>query len=182
MKTENLSTLKIHKMSQAQYDREKAAGRIDENAIYLTPDEGADLSGYATVEQLNAKADANHNHNDIYYTETEIDTKLASKSDATHNHDDRYYTETEINNKLDNKADISHTHTKADVGLGNVENKSSATIRGELTKANVTTALGYTPPTQDTTYTAITNDEIDEICSGTMATYLESISSEGVSF
>lgn len=28
----------------------------------------------------------------------------------------------------------------------------------------------------------ITNDEIDEICSGTIATYLNSISSEGVSF
>lgn len=42
------------------------------------------------------------------------------------------------------------TLTKSDVGLGNVENKSSATIRGELTKANVTTALGYTPPTSDT--------------------------------
>ncbi len=38
-----------------------------------------------------------------------------------------------------------HTHTKAQVGLGNVDNKSSATIRGELTKANVTDALGYTP-------------------------------------
>ena len=39
MKTENLSTLTIHKISQEQFDREKAAGRIDENAIYLTPDE-----------------------------------------------------------------------------------------------------------------------------------------------
>jgi hypothetical protein len=29
--------------------------------------------------------------------------------------------------------------------LGNVDNKSSATIRGELTSSNVTTALGYTP-------------------------------------
>ena len=35
--------------------------------------------------------------------------------------------------------------TKANIGLSNVENKSSATIRGELTNANVTTALGYTP-------------------------------------
>jgi len=41
---------------------------------------------------------------------------------------------------------------KADMALDNVENKSSATIRGELTKANVTDALGYTPPEQDTTY------------------------------
>lgn len=35
--------------------------------------------------------------------------------------------------------------SKSDVGLSNVENKSSATIRGELTSTNVTTALGYTP-------------------------------------
>lgn len=37
------------------------------------------------------------------------------------------------------------TLTNSDVGLGNVENKSSATIRSELTSTNVTTALGYTP-------------------------------------
>lgn len=39
MNTENLSTLKIHKLTQAQYDRELEAGRIDKNALYLTPDE-----------------------------------------------------------------------------------------------------------------------------------------------
>lgn len=58
----NLSTLKIHKLTQTQYDRELAAGNIDENALYLTPDEATDLSSYATVEQLDAKADAAHNH------------------------------------------------------------------------------------------------------------------------
>lgn len=46
-----------------------------------------------------------------------------------------------------------HKITKDQIGLNNVENKSSATIRSELTKENVTTALGYTPPTQDTKYT-----------------------------
>lgn len=35
--------------------------------------------------------------------------------------------------------------TKAMVGLTNAEDKSSATIRGEITNLNVTTALGYTP-------------------------------------
>lgn len=39
MITENLSTLKIHKLTQAQYDRELEAGRIDATALYLTPDE-----------------------------------------------------------------------------------------------------------------------------------------------
>ena len=41
MITTNLSTLKIHKLSQEQYNRELAAGRLDENAIYLTPDNGS---------------------------------------------------------------------------------------------------------------------------------------------
>ena len=40
--------------------------------------------------------------------------------------------------------------TKNNLGLGNVENKSSASIREELTKENITKALGYTPPTIDT--------------------------------
>jgi hypothetical protein len=35
--TENLNTLKIHKLTQAQYDRILAAGEVDENALYLTP-------------------------------------------------------------------------------------------------------------------------------------------------
>lgn len=37
MITENLSTLKIHKLTQEQYDREVADGNIDETALYLTP-------------------------------------------------------------------------------------------------------------------------------------------------
>lgn len=38
-----------------------------------------------------------------------------------------------------------HSVTKAQVGLENVENKSSATILSEMTKENVTTALGHEP-------------------------------------
>lgn len=111
-----------------------------------------------------------------------LETIASGKADASHTHDDRYYTETEVNDLLANKANITHTHTKADVGLGNVENKSSATIRSELTKDNVIDALGYIPPETDTTYVAITDDEIDEICNITLSNYLESIAAEGVSF
>lgn len=39
MTTENLSTLKIHKLTQTQYNRELSAGNIDEFALYLTPDD-----------------------------------------------------------------------------------------------------------------------------------------------
>ena len=81
----------------------------------------------------------------------------------------------ELTPLLDEKAEVNHTHTPSDIGLGKVENKSSETIRSEITKSNVTTALGYEPdtPTEvdtkiDTkineleTY-VITNDDIDSI-------------------
>ncbi len=45
--------------------------------------------------------------------------------------------------KILNKPTIPST--PAGVGLGNVENKSSAAIRAEITAANVTTALAFTP-------------------------------------
>ena len=59
-----------------------------------------------------------------------------------------------------------HSVTKEQIGLGNVEDKSSATIRAELTKENVTTALGYTPPQQDTTYGVATSSTLGLIKSG----------------
>ena len=41
MITKNLSTLKIHKLTQAQYDREREAGRLDEEALYIKTDEAS---------------------------------------------------------------------------------------------------------------------------------------------
>lgn len=83
--------------------------------------------------QLNSKSANGHTHDDRYYTESEIDTKVSTINSSISSH---------IGNKSN-----PHSVTKAQVGLGNVENKSSATIRGEITKSNVTTALGYTPYT-----------------------------------
>lgn len=61
---------------------------------------------------------------------------------------------TEGTNKFTYNGSASKTVniTKSSIGLGNVENKSSATIRGEITSANVTTALGYTPATSNHTH------------------------------
>lgn len=81
-----------------------------------------------------------------------------------------------IGNKANSSDLTSHTSnksnphevTKSQVGLENVENKSSATIRSEITKSNVTTALGYTPYTQT---------EVDELLDGKV----DKVSGKGLS-
>lgn len=40
--------------------------------------------------KLADKSEMNHNHDDVYYTEAEMDEKLSHKSDSTHNHDSAY--------------------------------------------------------------------------------------------
>ncbi|MCB0208012.1 MAG: hypothetical protein KDJ52_01705 [Anaerolineae bacterium] len=59
---------------------------------------------------LGGKSDVGHDHDDRYYTETEVDGLLAGKSDTNHNHDSRYYTETEVDALLAGKSDTNHNH------------------------------------------------------------------------
>lgn len=59
----------------------------------------------------------------LKYFVGKLTERFAPKS---HTHDDRYYTEGEINSKLAGKANSSHTHTKAQVGLGNVDNTADS--------------------------------------------------------
>lgn len=75
----------------------------DGTVVELNPSE---IATHAYVQSaIDDKADASHNHDDIYYTETEIDNKLSDKADTSHSHNDIYYTETEVDTKLDNKVD-----------------------------------------------------------------------------
>lgn len=67
---------------------------------------------------------SNHTHDDRYYTESEIDSKISDintsisgKAPSDHNHDDRYYTEAEIDSKISDintslaqKSQSGHTH------------------------------------------------------------------------
>ena len=70
--------------------------------------------------KLSSKANSSHTHDDRYYTETEVDTKLSGKANSSHNHDDRYYTESEMDGKLSGKANTNHSHDLSTMinGLG----------------------------------------------------------------
>lgn len=60
-----------------------------------------------------------------------------------------------------------HEVTKTQLGLGSVENKSSETIRNEITSENIISALGYTPSSEtdnsDTKNTTGSTDTANKI-------------------
>ena len=68
-------------------------------------------TAYTHSQTAHAPANAQKN-SDI--TKAEIEAKLTGQI-TTHNHDDRYYTETEIDTKLVGKANTTHTHTKSQI-------------------------------------------------------------------
>ena len=86
MITENLSTLKIHKLTKEQYERELQAGRLDPNAIYLTSDDGTnvDITVDATLTIPNQAADAKVVGDAISNLNTLVgDTTVSEQIDAS---------------------------------------------------------------------------------------------------
>lgn len=71
-----------------------------------------------------------------------------------------------------------HSVTKSDLGLGNVQNKSSATIRGEITKANIANAYGWskksvtgTGEIDTTSVFSVTSEIVVQVCENTTGNY-----------
>lgn len=142
---------------------------------------------------INGKANSSHNHDDRYYTETEINNTLAnfesaineafgeledayeaadialqtaidSKSPLGHSHDDRYFTETEVTNRLAEKSDVGHDH--ADLYYDKDEMDTRFTNMGNAFNgmANSLANKADKVHTHDDRY--YTETEIDEIVEG----------------
>ena len=75
----------------------------------------------ANTKAISGKADKNHTH-----IKSEI-------TDFDHTHDDRYYTESEVDTKLSGKADKIHTHTKSQITdfPTSLKNPNALTINGK---------------------------------------------------
>lgn len=100
-----------------------------------------------------------------------INNKPSSFTPSTHTHDDRYYTETEINTKLNSKSNTDHTHsnyasTITTTGTGNAVTSISQS-GNTITVTKGATYNNYTHPTnhpasiitQDATHRFITDTE-----------------------
>lgn len=86
-------------------------------------------------------ASASHNHDDVYYTETEVDTLLSGKASSSHSHD--ISDVTGLQTALDGKADDIHSHDIADVtGL-------QAALDGKAASSHVHDASAITTGTLD---------------------------------
>lgn len=136
--------------------------KADSKPTYTASEVGADTQGSANSALNSAKEYTDTKISDLINSAPETLDTLKEIADAIEENE----TVVEVLNTAvgakANATDLAthtnntsnpHNVTKAQVGLGNVENKSSETIRGELTKTDVTNALGYTPPTTDTKYT-----------------------------
>ena len=120
-----------------------------------------DLIGGApeTLDTLKEVADAlETNESVVEALDAAIGTKASTEALEAH-----------INNQSN-----PHDVTRAQVGLGNVENKTGAEIRGEMTKAEVVKALGYTPSALTNVPDVETNDQTPTF---TQATERENIAS-----
>ena len=82
-------------------------------------DSATATSTYATITTVNAKADA-----DDVYTKDEVDTELGKKLDST-TASSTYATQSSLTSHTSN-TENPHSVTKAQVGLGNVDNTSDA--------------------------------------------------------
>lgn len=103
------------------------------NASYYWDDtsntyKALDVQTWAT---LNGKPSTfppeDHNHDDRYFTETEMNSKLAGKANSSHKHKKADITDFPTSMPASDvpawaKASTKPTYTKAEVGLGNVDN------------------------------------------------------------
>lgn len=125
-----------------------------------------EIKKYASLDNLQTFKE---NTDNLYATKTSVDelttsvdTKLAGKADTNHTH--TIANITNLQTTLDGKAAASHTHD--DRYYTETEINTKLAEKSDISHSHDT----------------ITNSEIDEICSVTMTTYLNSIAAEGVAF
>ena len=117
-------------------DKTKLDGIAEGANNYILPSAGSSLGGVKTGGDVTISSgvitvnDDSHNH--IISNIDGLQSALNDKAASSHNHNDTYYTETEIDTLLSNKANSSHTHT-----ISNITNLQS-TLDGKASTSHGT--------------------------------------------
>ena len=143
------SLLETHEIAQqaqeAVQDLDDSLAQVAKTGSY------SDLSNKPTIPSLDGYATEEYVEDKYDELQGQIPTSLKNPNAITIQAEGTTLT----NGVYDGSVAKTVNITKSSLGLGNVENKNSATIRSELTKENVVNALKYTPPISDTTYSMI---------------------------
>ena len=131
-------------------DKAKLDGVAENANNYTLPSAGTNLGGVKTGGDVTISSgvitvnDDSHNH--IISNIDGLQSALDGKASSGHNHDDAYYTETEVNTMLSGKANASHTHT-----IANITNLQS-TLDGKAAASHGThVSYSTTAPVMDGT-------------------------------
>ena len=129
-----------HTADDIEIDFEELASKILTDANNYTNEEIAKLvdSAPETLDTLNELAIALNDNDDIVKT---LNLAIGSKVDVS----------TFITHTIDDTN--PHKVNKEQIGLDKVENKSSSDIISEITSEDITKALGFVPPSENTIYT-----------------------------
>lgn len=134
-------------------DKTKLDGIAEGANKYTLPSAGASLGGVKTGGDVTISGgvitvnDDSHNH--IISNVDGLQSALDSKAATGHNHDGVYYTETETDTLLEGKANTSHTHT-----ISNITNLQS-TLDGKANTSHGThVSYSTTAPVMDGTASA----------------------------
>lgn len=165
---------------------------------YATVSDLASLS-----DEVDGKADSTHTHTGYAATNHTHDNYAASNHShteyaaASHAHDDRYYTESEVDSKLSAKSDTSHTHvidsSLSDTSTNPVQNKVvkaaiddkvpvTRTVNGKALSANISLTASDVGADASgaassalTSANAYTDSKIDAIVGSGASTTLDTI-------
>lgn len=137
MNTKDVSTLKIHKLSQEQYDDLAANSQVDNYAIYLTPNSFTGVGGAAgTIEGLEAELITKA---DIQYVDTvtkKLQETLNVGLDAKANAENVAYISIEDNEDVSDNLELN-ANVQAAVNSALAQAQSSGMFNGENGKNGV---------------------------------------------
>ena len=106
MITENLTTLKINQLTQAQYESALAAGTINENELYATPDDNElDTTTFLRVSDVGSAVDTNPINADTLGGKSA--SEFLTTADKTELNNTINTNKTELNNSINTKAPLA---------------------------------------------------------------------------